>query len=306
MIGPQGLRDRAYDIPKPQGVPRILVVGDSVTFGLFVEREEVYTERLESLWAANGPGVEVLNAGVNGYTPYTEWQYYREFLRRFQADLVIVAFCMNDIVNPALHWKAQKEYFRDIPAGAFVDFQEHRRLIEPMLYGIRPQWIEWFRGSALYRDLENRWDLWIRRALRYHKTNGRSWPVYVADEMSPDIRVLTDRESGAWQWLGSVYDDFRRDVEADGARFAVLVLPLAYQLNEGYPYLPQNAFAEYAAEKGILLLDPLPFFREHRSEKIFMGRHRYHERDIWHLTPRGHELLAAFLASRLRDAVLLS
>ena len=63
-INSKGLRDKEYQYDKQRGVFRILVLGDSFTWGYGVELKEIFTERLENMLGKN---VEVLNAGVTGY-----------------------------------------------------------------------------------------------------------------------------------------------------------------------------------------------------------------------------------------------
>jgi lysophospholipase L1-like esterase len=47
-INAQGFRDRERVRPKPSGMYRILVLGDSVTFGFGVQPEESFTRLLEA------------------------------------------------------------------------------------------------------------------------------------------------------------------------------------------------------------------------------------------------------------------
>lgn len=64
-IGPAGFRGPAPAVPKPDGVRRVLCLGGSTTYGDGLADGETYPERLgERL----GAGVEVVNAGVPGYT----------------------------------------------------------------------------------------------------------------------------------------------------------------------------------------------------------------------------------------------
>ncbi|HET6278328.1 MAG TPA: GDSL-type esterase/lipase family protein [Candidatus Polarisedimenticolia bacterium] len=80
--------DEEYPLAKPAGEKRIVVVGDSFTFGEGVPDDEVYTALLQRQL----DGVRVINLGVLGYG--TDQQYLR--LRRdgfaFDPDLVILAF----------------------------------------------------------------------------------------------------------------------------------------------------------------------------------------------------------------------
>src|SRR5688500_10064208 len=103
-ISSQGLRDDEVIIPKPAGVRRILVLGDSVAYGSSVPRQDTFANRLERISPRQSGPVEVINAGVMGYTPYNELQYYLHRGKDFGADVVIIAFCMNDVANPRLHW----------------------------------------------------------------------------------------------------------------------------------------------------------------------------------------------------------
>jgi len=73
-INDGGFRDRNHPLRKPQGVFRIVALGDSVTFGYGVEEEESYSKQLEAIFARRSapPRVEVLNFGVGGYNAYNE------------------------------------------------------------------------------------------------------------------------------------------------------------------------------------------------------------------------------------------
>ena len=48
-ISAQGLRDREFAIPKPPDVWRVLILGDSVTYGFNVDISATFAKRLESL-----------------------------------------------------------------------------------------------------------------------------------------------------------------------------------------------------------------------------------------------------------------
>ena len=65
-INSLGLRDDEVSVPKPEGVVRILMLGDSVTFGWGVLQEDTISAQLEVLLNAT-PGatrVEVVNSGA--------------------------------------------------------------------------------------------------------------------------------------------------------------------------------------------------------------------------------------------------
>lgn len=89
-----GLRGpEAAETPKA-GVRRVAVVGDSITFGYWVEEGDGWPRQLEGLL---GPGVEVLNFGVPGYNLDQEIEVVRSRARGFEPDTVVVGFCLNDL-----------------------------------------------------------------------------------------------------------------------------------------------------------------------------------------------------------------
>ena len=106
-----GFRDpREYSLTKPPGAFRILVLGDSVTFGHGAQFETTYPYLLEQRLRRWRPDVtwEVWNLGVPGYNTRQELMYLQEVGQRFQPDLVVVGFYPNDLygndAQPAPGW----------------------------------------------------------------------------------------------------------------------------------------------------------------------------------------------------------
>jgi len=96
-INSWGMRDREYTVKKPQNAYRIAVLGDSLTYGTCLEYGERYTDILEEVWIdQSGRNVEVLNFGVPGYSTQQEIETYRTKAAKFDPDLVIVGYCLND------------------------------------------------------------------------------------------------------------------------------------------------------------------------------------------------------------------
>lgn len=92
-----GVRDsRAFDTKSPN-TKRILVLGDSVTWGgVRVAQTELFTHILENAL----DGVEVINAGVNGYSVRQMAELYREYLTALQPDIVIMYVIPGDFLRP--------------------------------------------------------------------------------------------------------------------------------------------------------------------------------------------------------------
>jgi len=96
------LRDpREYDLAKRPNTFRILVLGDSVTFGHGSVYEHTYPYLLEQRLRAWQPAIDwqVWNAAVPGYNTSQELAHLLEVGDRFRPDLVVVGFFDNDLTD---------------------------------------------------------------------------------------------------------------------------------------------------------------------------------------------------------------
>ena len=111
-INSLGLRTPEVAIPKPAGTVRILLLGDSFTFGLRVRDDETFGRRLEEgLRGKYGTApVEVVSAGVLSYCPLLEYLQYRHHLHALEPDLVVLNFDMSDVQD---HLAYSRDLVRD-------------------------------------------------------------------------------------------------------------------------------------------------------------------------------------------------
>ncbi len=112
-ISSQGLRDREFAIPKQHG-RRILILGDSMTFGWGAGVHNTYAKRLEQLLGQSGVTTyEVVNAGVGNYNTVQEVAWFERSGLKFQPDVVLLAFYINDAEPTPVQrqsWLAQHSY----------------------------------------------------------------------------------------------------------------------------------------------------------------------------------------------------
>lgn len=98
QINSQGLRDVEHKIQKPADTMRILMLGDSLTFGWGVALEETLSRRLEnSLNSAQDKlKIEVVNTGVGNYNTAQETEYFLTKGYEYDPDIVILNYFIND------------------------------------------------------------------------------------------------------------------------------------------------------------------------------------------------------------------
>ncbi|MCX7015175.1 MAG: SGNH/GDSL hydrolase family protein [Candidatus Sumerlaeota bacterium] len=191
-INADGMRDRAFLIPKPPDVFRIAALGDSIAFGWGVGDEENYPKLLERyLNLAARPGVrfEVLNFGVPGYNAAMEAAQYERKGRKYGPDAVLIQSVAND---------------RDLP-----NFLARKR--NP--WSLRRSFLlDRLRGIPLTREL---FEAPVTADL-----GGRQHFAFPADQFPEEFRALWGDEA-VERALGQI----ARSARDDGAAFVQFVAP---------------------------------------------------------------------------------
>lgn len=96
-INAQGIRDNRPVGPKAPTEQRLLMLGDSITFGAGVRTEQACPAQLERALKQAGRPWRVLNGGVTSYDPAQEADWLELFGWQLQPDFLAVCFCRNDV-----------------------------------------------------------------------------------------------------------------------------------------------------------------------------------------------------------------
>jgi hypothetical protein len=121
--------------PKPEGVKRIVVVGDSWTFGQGVKHEETFTYQLQEMINRNGKRWQVYNLAMPGWNTANETAALRLFFSRLQADAVVFCPTSNDIDDGNDVWNGRTVSSGFVSRGD--DFRDS--------YMYRTRWIQVFK-----------------------------------------------------------------------------------------------------------------------------------------------------------------
>jgi lysophospholipase L1-like esterase len=105
-----GFREREVP-PKSPGVCRIIVLGDSLTWGPGLPESERYSAVLESLLQQEGQPVEVLNFALAGAPTTIERDTLLKHMDAVQPDLVVFGWCINDTQPKSQDWCPEREAF---------------------------------------------------------------------------------------------------------------------------------------------------------------------------------------------------
>jgi len=125
-----GLFVRVASPPSPDdfagGGRRIVCVGDSYTYGLYLERGEAYPQRLAERWNApvGSAPIEVLNLGYPGSNSSVVVREFPRILARLSPDVVILLVGLNDYWTVEVSGLAPESFAER--AAAWI--REHVRL----------------------------------------------------------------------------------------------------------------------------------------------------------------------------------
>lgn len=111
-----GFRGKDFDIIKPEGRRRIVCLGSSTTYCINVRDGYTYPDRLEELLEQNGFGpVEVLNAGVPGWTSMEVLLNFQLRVLNLNPDVVIVYEGRNEVFPQAFNnYRDDYSHFREV------------------------------------------------------------------------------------------------------------------------------------------------------------------------------------------------
>lgn len=102
-INSHGYRGPEFTTPKPEGVKRIMLMGDSFTFGVGANGDETIPalvgERLKKIDST----VEVINAGVGHASPIYHWVNLKNFHLKHDPDVVVLLLDLTDIQDDWRH-----------------------------------------------------------------------------------------------------------------------------------------------------------------------------------------------------------
>ena len=147
-----GLRDREYDLSRSDA-KRVLLLGDSFTFGEGLDVEFIFDTKLETLLNGTGEPWIVLNSGVGGWGTLQQTKYARDHFELFRPDVIVLTFCGNDPWDDVAFEMDIKDNERGrfyFPGKAFI--RDHSHLYRFLFHRFRGQLESWILRSKLSKQ----------------------------------------------------------------------------------------------------------------------------------------------------------
>ena len=317
----------APDEPAPEGVRRLLFIGDSFLEGWHVREEDLMPFSAATGLTARGLPAQSFVLDSSGYGTAQELLCFRRYGARVRPDWVVLClYSGNDVIDNTLALAGRTRVSTGAWVRPYFVLDEAGELELTFLHPWRARLRRW---SRLFAHFDRRAYVWRYREEGDYLRPEPDRPIDPHQRMAkglvigPDLELFLEPTPGddwdvAWRTTEGLLATFQREVHALGARFLVVVIPHVGQvetnglmlqaeantLQAGQPSLlerldwnvPERKFAAIFRRhgiEGVLLLEPL------RAALRASGRSEYLY-DI-HLDTHGHAHAGALVAARLAE-----
>ncbi len=327
----RGIRGPERDRAKPEGVRRVVVLGDSFIEGYSVPREQRVSEVLEGLLSKRDPAHrwEVIALGTAGYSTDQELLWLRSEGLAYRPDVVVDMFYMNDV-----WFNGQSKYWRG-EKPAFVLENGELRLVNVPVPDTRPAGEKkkakkesgglghWIRSRSklvalAQLALENSPGLRDAAAraglVSPRKEDEDDETPHVSDELSVFQKEPPAATENGWTMTGAILGRMKRESNAAGASFIAFHIPLkgtvypeswaptlaklGIPADRLDPERVRDRFLGICAAETLDCIEPTDEFRRAAEDGKAKGERLYWVVDN-HWNAGGHALAAELLARRI-------
>ena len=291
-------RGESFPRVKPPGEYRVLFLGDSIVQGGHVNEDEAVGARLQALWRTR-KGFEkarVINAGVSSYDANDYLAMYKYKGHKFAPDYVVVGLFLNDnarfITTPSIPTVAGKTDFwqrsfllravADAISNTGVGTAARRANPDPALLA---------EIAAAIPDPAS-----VRALIRFYDQH--KYPLDLVTKES--LPAVFDMQ--AWAQVRAPLGQLAEQLRQHHAGLLVVVLPLEFQLTNGYAYPePQKSIVEMCKSLSIDVIDAAPVLRDLQQQT---GQSIYHRPgDMMHFNAAAHAAIAHQIFAHLAQTV---
>ncbi len=243
-----GFREIDYEVPKPADLFRIMILGDSLTWGAGLAPSQRYSDLLEAMLREAFPDqpVEVLNFGFQGGPTVRERDLLVNLGDEVDPDLIVIGYCYNDPQPRSQNYSNERARLNNL----YEMIAKLRHVGLPKTYAYIISRIDHVLGRM---DAIPTWEEALDRT---YDPGSREWREFL--EALGDIKQISDQ-----RYLGPPV-------------FIVLIQGIAGDKPDPayYPGWFQQA-GSAAAESGFVVVDPTTKF----LQDLTMGDLRVNPRD---------------------------
>jgi lysophospholipase L1-like esterase len=276
-INEHGMRGPSFEAEARPGTHRVLVLGDSVTFGSRLERDRTFPVLLEArLEERSGEPYEVLNGGIDGYNTQGELALLRRRGLALGPRTVVLAYNLNDFDHlPVMGPRGVLTLDRSqrVATSSIKNRSELYLLVHWVILNLTGD-------DPLLR---------MRRAPKPPPGEFHPLGEHISRLRKAYYRKPTDER---WGVMVDSLRGIKQLTDEHGIRLLVAIVPDGDQLGVADPDLvPQQKLAELCSRLSIDCVDLYSAFAGAAVGPLFL--------DIMHPNAEGHRIIADVLAERL-------
>lgn len=275
-----GFRDQEISNDKKDNELRILVLGDSITFGDYLQANEVYVERIEQYLNQNikAGKVNVINAGYGGIGIKEEVDILIERGLKLNPDIIILAFYLNDSHPP---WSFHGESHR--PGW----LRRNSVLAQAIYQNIKI--FQWINTKGKYR-----FD-WLHKVDKLDWQNDREAFLELASMAEYDWGA--GWKDSSWSLVDQQLDILESLSKQHNFKVVVVVFPIRFQVYAKFiEDAPQQRMREKAASRGFYYYNLLPMLRKQRDKDLFF--------DLCHPTKEANDIIGKKIANFMQNEIV--
>ena len=282
-INSLGFRGKEYNLDKHSNTFRILVLGDSVTFGIGVNNNDLYTEKLEEMLNNNSKtNYEVWNLGIIGYNTLQELELLKVKGINYNPDLVIIQYHENDLECP---FSGCNNKLKEFTFKAYDD-----RLALPLNYELKYNLI---KKSYFFRWISFNYDLLL-------------WEVDIRNPWTFFTATLHNVNSPTWNSVKSSFSEFSKISENHDFPILLVIYPdpdwfsySNYNIND-YPHREiHRQVKEEGKKNNIYVIDLLNEYENYDFNLLKVRE------DDSHPSKFAHKLIAEEIYKKLKEEGLI-
>ena len=266
-----GYRGKEFAQEKASGVYRIIMLGDSITFGNSVPWDKTFSVILED--QLNNTNTtrkfEIINLSISGYNTQQQLATLKEMGLSLNPDLILLNVCLNDsdpvkdVSSAGVKNKTSITKLSDINLRTIIASSH-------ALTFLKVKFIEVFEGNKYIFRLLN----------------------------SPDLFINNRVDEAAWGTMKSYMGEIHDIARSKDIGFGVIVYPYSSQVSiTDAERRPQQDLQSYWSKRGVTILDPIPDYVSAEQDMFVDG--------TLHLSVYGHNRIASAIRSYLESSRLI-
>jgi lysophospholipase L1-like esterase len=245
-INSLGYRGHEMTLKKNNGAIRVLCLGDSNTFGEFVNDEDTFPYKLQKLFDQQYNNIEIINGGVGGSTIIDQLFFLKKSMK-IEPDIVILTFFLNDITD------------LDSEQPLYISLNKNRKLKESAIFG---SIYKFFGDTALFQL--------TLRAREWHKLFIQGKVKFKNNELS-EPSTIKNEEILRKKYI-ELLDGFYDYLQKNSVKLIFVALPSHHQIGKRTELSDLHDFemewiANVTTGMGIPTVNLLKFFKKSNMGK---------------------------------------